>query len=80
MTISAIEISQRSKIIEQVSKSSKKYELSDFQFIQNLASGSFGTVSLVKNDKFMFTPFTMKVISKKSIVKDAQITHILNEK
>ena len=57
----------------------KKVELSDFDLIQELSSGSFGTVSLVKPTKAM-TPFVMKMIKKESIIKDKQISHIFNEK
>ena len=58
----------------------KKFQLSEFEILEDkIASGSFGTVSLVRSER-SFTPYVFKTISKKSIIKDKQIAHILNEK
>lgn len=64
---------------DSTSKTAKKFDPSDLDVIASLASGAFGSVSLIKMEK-SFTPFALKTIAKSSILKDKQISHILNEK
>jgi len=75
---SPLSIDIRSKDQEAASRSSR---LSDFELILTLGVGFIGSVRLVRlANSSGETPFALKVMSKRAVLKKEQVHHVLQEK